>query len=51
MRVNFNMIKVCPLCKFDLTKQEERLKAFSYENTQPLWKIDNRKKAKKLYNI
>lgn len=36
-----------PIISFDLTKEEERYKAFGYKNLQPLWAIDNLKKGKK----
>lgn len=36
-----------PICKFDLTKEEEQKKCFHYTNLQPLWAIDNLKKGGK----
>lgn len=34
------------LYKFDLSKEEDRLKAFNFKNYQPLWWLDNSKKSK-----
>lgn len=36
-----------PLCLFDLTKEEEQLKAFNYKNLQPLWWKENLTKGRK----
>ena len=36
-----------PLKAFDLTQEEERIKAFNYKNLQPLWWLENLKKGKK----
>lgn len=37
---------VIPVASFNLINEEEQYKCFNYKNTQPLWKIDNRKKGK-----
>lgn len=39
---------IYPLSKFDLTIEENIKKAFNYKNTQPLYKIENRKKGNKI---
>lgn len=38
---------IVPLSTFDLTREEEQLKAFHYSNTQPLWRSDNMAKGNK----
>lgn len=35
-----------PISSFDLTKEDERCRAFSYKNLQPLWALENLKKGK-----
>ena len=32
---------IIPLYRFDLTKEQERIKAFHYTNMRPLWKKEN----------
>lgn len=39
---------IIPCIKFDLTKEEEQRKCFHYTNLQPLWAVDNLKKATKI---
>lgn len=39
---------VIPLIFFDLTQREQFLRACNYTNLQPLWKLENLKKGKKL---
>lgn len=36
---------IIPVSHFDLTVESQRLKAFHYTNTQPLWTIENRLKG------
>lgn len=36
-----------PCASFDLSKPSEQKKCFSFENLQPLWQVDNLKKADK----
>ena len=38
---------IIPMCRFDLTKDEEVKKCMHYTNLQPLWKWDNIKKGSK----
>lgn len=37
-----------PCASFDLTKEEEQRKCFNYQNLQPLWMADNRRKKDSL---
>jgi hypothetical protein len=37
-----------PCCTFDLTKEEERIRCFHYNNLQPLWASDNLSKGGKI---
>ena len=37
-----------PISSFDITKEDEQLKAFHYSNCRPLWAKDNLKKGAKL---
>lgn len=39
---------IIPLSKFDLSDNEQLLKACNYKNIQPLWNIDNIKKKDKI---
>lgn len=38
---------IIPMCRFDLTKDEEVKKCMHYTNLQPLWRWDNIKKGSK----
>lgn len=40
---------VIPLAQFDLTNKDEFLKAVHYTNLQPLWSVDNWRKADKIH--
>lgn len=42
---------IIPIDAFDLTNEQERIKAFNYKNLQPLWAIENLKKSNKLNYI
>ena len=44
---NTEVDHVKPICKFDVTKNEELREAFSWKNTQTLLKQDYRKKGTK----
>jgi hypothetical protein len=37
-----------PISKFDFNDQDQVFKCFNYENTQPLWRSDNRRKSNKI---
>jgi len=37
---------ITPLNTFDLSKQDEQMKAFNYKNTRPLWASDNLRRPK-----
>lgn len=39
---------IMPCSSFNLTDIEEQKKCFHYTNLQPLWKMDNRRKGKKI---
>jgi len=38
---SWHLNHIIPLCRFDLCKKEDFLKACNYTNYQPLWAIDN----------
>ena len=40
---------IIPIDSFDLQNLEKAKKCFNYNNLQPLWKKDNRKKSNKIY--
>lgn len=44
-RGKWHIDHVVPLAKFDLTIESERLLAFNYKNTQPLWASENHAKG------
>ena len=44
---NIEIDHVKPICMFDVTKDEQLKKAFSWKNTQPLLKQDHQKKGTK----
>lgn len=35
-----------PCCSFDLSLPENQLACFNYQNTRPLWRVDNLDKIK-----
>ena len=42
----WNMDHITAVRKFDLSKEEDRLKCFHYTNYQPMWWIDNQAKSR-----
>ena len=44
---NFEIDHVKPICKFDVTKDDELREAFNWKNTQPLLKQDHQQKGSK----
>ena len=44
---NIEIDHIKPICMFDVSNDEELKKAFSWKNTQPLLKQDNRQKGRK----
>lgn len=47
---DWHLDHVKPLASFDITQRGEFLKAFHFSNYQPLWAIDNLRKADKILN-
>lgn len=43
----WNIDHIVPLSSFDLTSEDEQRAAFHYTNCQPLWALDNMRKANK----
>jgi hypothetical protein len=42
---------IVPLCKFDLTKEGDKEKAFHFTNVRALWERENRTRRKALYDV
>lgn len=43
----WNIDHIKPISSFDLTKEEEQMKAFHFTNCQPMWALENFKKSNK----
>jgi len=45
---NWEIDHIIPVSSFDLSNENELRKCFNYNNTQPLWKNENRSKSNKI---